>query len=958
MNESSQTEAYERLFGDLKREISALDPVAFAENYLTIDGKPFEMTGNGWKFMADVYRDVAAQATSPNAKPMVILKGRQIGATVLAAVLSLYFTASGLYGAGKNRPPIRVLHAFPTLGIMSKYAKDKLAYLIQNSQENYIAKRSIYNDPVNGKTAPEDTLTEKTFLGFNKLRVDSVGRDSDRLRGLSQDVLLFDECFPYDQCIDTEDGKKAIGYLYKLWKRGEPLPRVKSFNETTSTFEYKRILNAWDRGPKELIQLTCGNREIRCTANHPFLTENGWIRAQNLMPGDLLKVCSETPLRIRSLNDDQMQVVMGSFLGDGHLSKHKLGRYRLVMTHGIEQSDYCKWKASLFGAETTYIEKNGYAQKPAVRFNTKCFGLNQWIPEQKTTCPQWVLDNLDARGLAIWFMDDGSANAGKNGAHISTCSFDEDSQRRIVLKLQSFGIECRYALYDGYYSIYIKKAGYLRLCELIRPYVHSRFTYKMPNYSDAVSKYEWSNQFHNYGLTVVDKVSKINKVETVFDIEVEDNHNFVITSRTGSPNMGGPIVHNCQDMSQQAIDNALRILTSAQYGPRGQGVQLYFGTPKQAGSYFWNIWNESDQRFYQLRCVKCGHYFFLYTIGNDDWRKIWIEKNVIECTNCHHRQEKHAAIEGGKWVATKEGERKYIGYHMNVLLNPIYTKEAVLQYDPDLNRNRSRRAWENETMGNFYSTSNLTLTIEELRSVCGDETRGLAKEITTNSDKVYVMGIDWGDKVESEHESRGKSYTVIVILSINNAGIFTVENAWRLPNNEFQYQINVIEHLFTKFKIRTAVADYMWGQQQVNHIQNILDYGSRFLGCINSGSANQILTYKPKEMRVVVNKDQMIDEMFSLFRHGKIQFPMKGDTFDRIYWLLEHCTSMELTTAQKYGSPVKKYEKGIGPNDGFMALMYAVIGYRFLATNGFKGNVDRRDGPRPMPLMAFLPKLK
>jgi len=606
----AKPDAHLDLFKDLKKELAVLDPVAFAENHLMIDGKPFNMTGTGWKFMTDVYREIAAQASSKDAKPIVILKSRQIGATLLAAVLSLYFTASGLYGSVHGRPPIRVLHVFPTLGLMGKYSKDKLSTLISSSQENFIEKRAAHNDPDLKRTTPEDTLTEKTFAGGNKLRIDSLGRDADRLRGLSEDVLFFDEI---------------------------------------------------------------------------------------------------------------------------------------------------------------------------------------------------------------------------------------------------------------------------------------------------------------------------------------------------------------QDMGQIAVETALRVLTMAQYGPPGQGVQLYFGTPKNTGSYFWELWNISDQRFYQLRCTDCGHYFFFYTLGNDEWRTIWIEGFIIQCPECGHRQDKKDAIEGGRWEATKPGKDKYVGYHMNVLLNPIFTKEAVLDLDPNVNPTRSHRAWHNETMGDFFSSSNMTVSFEDLRATCLNPERGLARRVRNDKDKVYIMGIDWGDKIEAEDDDggKGKSYTVIVILSFDKRGFFTVENAWKLPKNDFEYKIEVIEHLFRMFKIRVCVADYMWGNDVVTHMQTALDYGTKFLGCINSGNVGSTLTYKPKQLQVTLNKDLMLDEVFSMMKKGKVQFPAKDDSYDRIEWLLRHCASMEITVAKRHGSPVKKYVKGIGPNDGLMALMYALVAYKFIATNGFKGlSSSKADGQRPMPSVAYIPGMR
>lgn len=962
-------DVYTKIFGDLKKEISILDPVSFAENNLTIDGRPFRMSGNGWKFMADLYREVAVQATSPNAKPCVILKGRQVGATVLAAVLSLYFTSSGLYGTGPDRPPMRILHAFPTLGIMSKYAKDKLKPMVQGSQDDFIMRRSLKNDDKFGKSAGEDTLTEYTFVGFNKLRVESTGRDGGRLRGLTEDGIFFDECFPYNQCIETEDGKMEIGAIHKIWSNGGSLPKVKTFNETTSNFEYKNITNAWNRGKKPLIQITCGNREIRCTANHPFLTERGWVDAGDLSVGDRLRTSPGTPQYIRSLNDDQMQIALGSFLGDGRISSHKEGSSRLTVCHGIKQLDYCSWKASMFDSKLTYLEKNGYSQTPAVRFCTTSFGFDR-LPDTKTHCPQWVLDKLDARGLAVWFMDDGSAQAHNRAANISTCSFDEDSQKRIVEKLKTFGIDSRYACYDGYFSIFLGKAGYTKLCEVISPYVHPNLSYKL--YNDRTeSHYVWNNKFNSYGISCVDRISSLSDCEEVYDIEVEDNHNFIITSGRTSKNVGGPIAHNCQDMTKEAIETAVRILTTAQYGPPTQGVQLYFGTPKNTGSYFFRLWEESDQRYYQLGCGGCEEHFFFHTIGSDEWKTIWLSGHDVQCPKCGHIQNKTEAIERGRWKATKDSSKcKYVGYHLNIMLNPKFTKEAVLDYDPSVNRNRGEKSWRNETLGEFYSGGSTPLTMDEIYAHCIDKDRGIAKAIKSGTDKTIVMGIDWGGKdfddggnsesSEDDAKPGGQSYTAICILSIDQKGVFTIENAYRLKRNDFAYKIEVIQELYRRFNIKICAADFFYGQDVVNHMQVGLNYGNRFIGCINSGNLGTLLNYKPKDMRVTLNKDMMIEEVFSLIRKDRIKFPAKDTSFDALYWLMEHCTSMEVKTIKRNENFIRKYEKGAIPNDGLMAMMYAIIAYKFIATNGFKTTETTKkvSSGRPGPILVYAPRLK
>lgn len=616
---------YSDLFEDLKKGISLFDPVSFAENYLTLDsGEPFNLSTPGWKYMADLYRMIALQADDPEAKPVVLLKGRQVGATTMASVLSLFFTSSGLYGGEANKPPMKVIHLFPTLGQVGKYTKDKLEPTIRNSQNNFLGQRSLRFDPKLVGSVPEDTLTEKSFIGDNKLRIDSVGKDADRIRGITQDVMILDEI---------------------------------------------------------------------------------------------------------------------------------------------------------------------------------------------------------------------------------------------------------------------------------------------------------------------------------------------------------------QDISRRAIDNCVRILQHSKYGSKGEGVQLFFGTPKQSGSYFWQLWNDSDQRFYQLNCENCDDFFFLYTLEDDEWTRIWVSDQTVRCPKCGFHQDKREAIGRGRWMPTelnREGKRvpapykktRNIGFHHNIMLSPLFPKEYVLKFYPKFNPSASERAWKNEVLGDFHRGGGLPLTMDDIIANALDETRGTSKIIKDRTNKTIVLGMDWGDKDEDdegeEGSTRGKSYTTAVVLSVDINGTYTIENAFRLKKNDIMYRVEVVDELFKNYHLNNAVADYMWGAETVRYLQNEMGYKNKFIGCINSGNINKLYSYDPKYLRVTVNKDMMIDEIFGLIRRGKIRFPAKGLAFEQLRWLMDHCTSMETITRKRNDNVVKKYVKGATPNDGLMALMYAVIAYKFLATGGFKSSQEQVGdaGGRPMPLLGYMPGMR
>lgn len=600
-----EQESLESLFEGLKKDLSKIDPVTFAENYLTIDGKPFNLSSAGWRFLADVYRNVAIQAENPDSKPIVILKSRQIGATVMAAVLSLYFTASGLYSNNPGKPPIRILHLFPTIPLMHKYTKDKLEPMMRQSQNNYIANMALKAEQIG--YIQEDTLTEKVFKGFSKLRIDAIGKDADRIRGLTQDGIFFDEI---------------------------------------------------------------------------------------------------------------------------------------------------------------------------------------------------------------------------------------------------------------------------------------------------------------------------------------------------------------QDMGQAAIENALRILTMAQYGKKTKGIQCFFGTPKESGSYFWQLWNSSDQRFYQLRCISCDQYFFLYKYGSDEWKKIWIHGFTVKCPFCACEQDKRIAVDRGRWEPTTSSS-EYQGYHINMLLSPLFTREVIDDYDPDKNQNRSIRAWKNESIGEFYSSGGMPLTFDDIVRTSLDTTRGVSRGVSEINDKIYTLGIDWGGKDLNSEFQGGQSYTAMVVLSAAPNGLFTIENAFRLKENSLTHRIKVVEELYDRYKIHTGAADFAYGNDVVNHLQIERDYRTKLLACINSGTLAKTLTYDPKSIRVTLNKNMMIEEIFSMIRQGKIRFPVRGTSWDQLLWLMKHCTSMEVKQVIRGDNYMKQYAKGSGPNDGLMAIMYAIVAYKFIATNGFAHRKEQHSGTGiPMPVLAYMPGLK
>lgn len=949
-NNSAENE----LFYKLRDQLNMLDPVNFAEKHLTLEGEPFRLTNNGYKPFADIYRYIGIKALEPNAKPVIMVKGRQVGGTIMACVLEMYFMGSGLFGT-ENKPPIRVIHAFPLLEHAAAYSKTKLNQMIAASvrvddpNDKKGVKIKSYMQNLLDPTSPtNDSLTFKQFVGGNHLWIESTGLDADRLMGRTADVLFFDECFPAKQKITTDCGKKTIGKLYNDYINNKQLPLIESYNERIKEFELKKITNIWKKGKRELLELNISGRKIQCTDNHLFLTENGWKEASNIEIGELIKSSIDSDRHVRSLNEDQKQIVLGSFLGDGHVQKIDKSRYRLSIIHGYKQKEYCSWKANIFKESIIIVEKNGYSQLPAVRFSTKSFGLNKELPKTKNICPQWVLDEIDARGIAIWFMDDGSKNRVLNNlggsATISTCSFDEDSQIRIVKKFHDLGIKCHYAKYNNYYSIYFNTDDYKKLCDLIRPYIHENMLYKI-NYQE--NKYIWNNEYENYGWLVLNNKNKTNISKEVYDIEIEDNHNFILAPIHGKK-VGGPIVHNCQKTTGLAMGNALKILTSSKYGKPGKGVQIYFGTPRKKGSDFHKMWQTSSQQYYYLGCGKCEKHFPLYTPGSDDWEKIWIYGYIVKCPHCGFEQDKREAAERGKWVALKDhrdDDCKMIGFHINQLYFPTFKREDIDNEKPGKHPINTERIYQTEVLGEFFQGDSSPITPEEIADLCADRDRKFSARINPGDKPIVVVGFDYGQRSDLEQladseksKISGQSYSTAVVLSAQSAGLLSIEFCTKFKRNDPASKKGIIDQIMRQYSIQLAVGDIGYSGDLSSDLHNI--YGDRYLVSRAHSKVNNYIKFRqdtfPKE--IIFERDYYIRELYELMKKGQIRFPFKD--YEKCAWLIDHCTSMEIkpSISRSGSDPVVHYVKGSTPNDGFMALLNAYIAYKYLITKGFSTN--------------------
>ena len=449
-----------------------------------------------------------------------------------------------------------------------------------------------------------------------------------------------------------------------------------------------------------------------------------------------------------------------------------------------------------------------------------------------------------------------------------------------------------------------------------------------------------------------------------------------------------------QDMFKRAILNATQLLKKSQYGPKGVGMQIFMGTPKSKDSAYYDIWMNSTQNYYLLGCESCKGHFPLYTTGSDDWEKIWLEDwheqcdhcdkkfdrdehegFQVKCTLCGHIQDKREAAERGKWVGKDPETCEYIGFHINVLYMPEYSRKVIMSQKPGISATVDETAWLNEVLGEFYSGGGIVITAEEIRAKCADYDRACRKIILPEecaNDRSVYLGCDWGKKIDTsqismgEHKKvgpQGQSFSCVAILQVTGPQLFEIQFATKLQSNDRTYKMEMLEQTMLNYNVKMAVGDIGYAFDLMCDLQN--KFGNKFIASEASGSQiHGKVKFNEDEFPKTIRfeKDYYIEKMFNLLRAGAIRFPFKS--WEYIAWLVQHCSNMIAKPVMDRSGNVKvKYYKSSIPNDGFMALLNAYLAYEYDITNGYKNLKNALvTGEAPVAKVsaigAYVPKMR
>lgn len=343
----------------------------------------------------------------------------------------------------------------------------------------------------------------------------------------------FEGCLNFYTTVMTEDGPKYIGRVVN----SREATRVLSYNSSTERLEWKPIIN-WFRNGRttDFLRIRIpgqfgGRRIVTITENHGIFTPNGIRKARDLKEGDDIYIPGV------EWSEEQYQVLMGTLLGDAHLelsAKTRLPCYQLL--HSGKQRKYLKFVRDQLNPGAV-IRKRKDSDSYRFRFtNSSLINIYpRFYKNKEKIVTEEVLEELDERGLAIWYMDDGYLSAGKF-VELCTHGFGKEGNE-IISEFLNKKWEVESKVYfakpkkksNGGYYIHMSKVGSARFLTLINDYIIDELRYKTVYKKNRL---RW--KFNRGRDTIVPahilSIEKATKTQithkTRFDIQVKDNNNY------------------------------------------------------------------------------------------------------------------------------------------------------------------------------------------------------------------------------------------------------------------------------------------------------------------------------------------------------------------------------------------------------------------------------------------------
>ena len=373
-------------------------------------------------------------------------------------------------------------------------------------------------------------------------------------------------CLRGESLVYCVDGKpRRINWIVKHRWAGD----VWSFDEKTNILVPKKI-NAWHASPRNGRKFYRLNYKFALrnqkgtvlTGDHKVLTDLGYKEVRQLDSN--YDTINTGTLRCSNYGES---FICGIFLGDTHIRKGSLS-----ITHCEDQKDYLEYKRNLF----KWCDGRVDLKSTTGKNHQNCYTwISKTTPyfkklefEFKTCWRTFVESYLTTKGLAIWYLDDGSYHRYQMVISVASYTYEE-RELLSALIYRNTGFKCK--VVNKLLVFGSDEAQ--KLSQEISVLVPPSLRYKLhPNANNKEFNPDYYNDsptcFYSHPIISEDSGrinwrTKKEEDSTVYCIGVEDTENFL--TQAG-------IVHNCEVFQYCAVDAYAGLMISLKAKARMKNI--------------------------------------------------------------------------------------------------------------------------------------------------------------------------------------------------------------------------------------------------------------------------------------------------------------------------------------------------------------------------------------------------
>ena len=254
-------------------------------------------------------------------------------------------------------------------------------------------------------------------------------------------------------------------------------------------------------------------------------------------------------------------------------------------------------------------------------------------------------------------------------------------------------------------------------------------------------------------------------------------------------------IDEVQDQYKEDIEVLAEGLSASIIPP----YMVYAGTPKTESNFIEQLWKDSKQIMWYVRCDRCNTW---QVPGEIDIEKSFQEKGLL-CYKC----EKPLNMLNGRWVARRP-VAKFNGWHIPQTMRLVPKMPGSLPWKDEFGqhgifdkyKNYEPKRFYNEVLGFPYDTADKPLALHDIKNASYTNIHKQEKWDERYFMIPVVMGIDWG--------RNNKNHTVVSISSFyNDMPVLLYMRKFSGAEADPEKTARIILEIYKKFNCTTAFCD-------------------------------------------------------------------------------------------------------------------------------------------------------